>query len=66
ALVLLAGANEALCYAVFARSTATGTLLRDKLATVLQPLRDAIAALLGASAKPTLSRRQRQRLSRSG
>jgi hypothetical protein len=47
ALLLLAGSHEALCYPVFARSTASGSLLRDKLTPRLQPLRAAIATLLG-------------------
>lgn len=47
ALLLLAGSHEALCYPVFARSTASGSLLRDKLAPRLQPLRAAVATLLG-------------------
>ena len=60
ALRLLAGSQEALCYPVFARSTASGSLLRDKLADVLAPLRAAIAVLLGGAPEAGVSRRRRR------
>ncbi len=56
ALQMLAGCQEALCYPVFARSTASGSLLRDKLEQVLRPRREAIAILLGGEGVTTSPR----------
>jgi hypothetical protein len=60
ALLLLAGSHEALCYPVFARSTASGSLLRDKLAPRLQPLRAAVATLLGGAGVAVAPGRRRR------
>ncbi len=60
ALCLLGACEEALCYAVFSRSTASGSLLRDKLREPLQPLRAAIATLLGGEVVSNAPRRRRR------
>ena len=60
ALQMLGGCEEALCYPVFARSTASGSLLRDKLEQVLRPRREAIATLLGGEGVTTSPRRRRR------
>ncbi len=65
ALARLGASEEALCYPVFSRSTASGSLLRDKLREPLQPLREAIATLLGGEvAGPAPRRRRRPSASR--
>jgi hypothetical protein len=66
AALLLGAANESLCYALFARSTATGTLLRDKLGGVLQPLRAAIGVLVERPVPAPGRRRPRRRVSPTG
>ncbi|MDX1595211.1 MAG: sulfur reduction protein DsrS [Gammaproteobacteria bacterium] len=65
ALVRLGASEEALCYPVFSRSTASGSLLRDKLREVLHPLREAIATLRGVEV-PTPGPRRRRRSSATG
>ncbi len=60
ALQLLSTSEEALCYPVFARSTASGSLLRDKLREPLAPLREAIATLLGGAVVSDRPRRRRR------
>ena len=60
ALCLLGGSEESLCYNVFARSTASGSLLRDKLRETLRPLRGAIATLLGGEVVSSAPRRRRR------
>ncbi len=60
ALRLLAGSEEALCYPVFSRSTASGSLLRDKLREPLAPLRAAIATLVGGEVTSDRPRRRRR------
>jgi hypothetical protein len=60
ALRLLAASEEALCYPVFSRSTASGSLLRDKLREPLTPLREAIATLLGGAVVSDRPRRRRR------